>query len=57
VDITYCNNNCPIGKVAREQFLEINNSAYDAALDFRHFTANCFKTCPYKIEHFKTSKE
>lgn len=56
MDITYCNDYCPIGRAARDEFLNINNSAFDAAFDFRHFTANCFKTCYYKDKHYKESK-
>lgn len=51
MDITYCNDICPIGIAAREAFLEANNSAFDAAFDFRHFTDNCFKTCRFKDRH------
>lgn len=51
MDITYCNDSCPIGKAARELFLDFNNSAFDAAFDFRHFADNCFKVCPLKDKH------
>ena len=57
MDITYCNDECPIGKAARDEFLDLNNSAYDAAMDFRFFTDNCFKTCPYKDIHLKREQE
>lgn len=57
MDITYCNNECSIGIAAREKFLDLNNSAYDAAMDFRFFTDNCFKTCPYKAIHLKREQE
>jgi hypothetical protein len=57
MDITYCNDKCQIGKAAREVFLDINNSAYDAAIDFNFFTDNCYRTCPYKAEHCKEAKE
>lgn len=57
MDITYCNDECPIGKAARDEFLNLNNSAYDAAMDFRFFTDNCFKTCPYKAIHLKREQE
>jgi hypothetical protein len=53
MDITYCNGKCPIGQAARDRFLDENNSAFDAATDFRFFTDNCYKTCPYKSEHIK----
>lgn len=51
MNINYCNNCCPIGKAAKDVFLEINNSAFDAAFDFRYFAENCFKTCHCKNEH------
>ena len=57
MDITYCNYECPIGKAARDEFLNLNNSAYDAAMDFRFFTDNCFKTCPHKAIHLKREQE
>ena len=47
-DIMYCYEHCKIGKAASDTFLELNNSAFDAAIDFRCFVENCFKTCPYK---------
>lgn len=57
MDITYCHNECSIGKAASDKFLESNNSAYDAAIDFWHFTDNCFKNCPHKAEHVKRETE
>lgn len=57
MDIAYCNNNCNIGRAARDRFLEINNSAFDAATDFRFFTENCFKTCPHKEAHIEGEKQ
>lgn len=51
MNLEFCNNKCPIGKAAREDFLRSNNSAFDAAIDFWHFTDNCFKTCKYKEAH------
>lgn len=56
MDITYCNDQCPIGRAAREEFLKTNNSAFDAAFDFRHFTKNCFKACPFKDKHKEEPK-
>lgn len=47
-DIKYCGECCDIGKAAQEKFLDKNNSAFDAAIDFWDFTENCIKTCPYK---------
>jgi hypothetical protein len=57
MDITYCNDVCPIGKAARDKFLEINNSAFDAATDFRFFTDSCYKACQFKDEHQKREQE
>lgn len=51
MDITYCNDECSIGRAARDEFLAINNSAFDAAFDFRRFVNNCVKTCPHKDAH------
>ena len=45
---TYCNDVCPIGKAAKAVFLDLNNSVYDAVFDFKNFTANCKKQCPFK---------
>jgi hypothetical protein len=47
-DVTYCFEQCKIGKAASETFLELNNSAFDAVIDFRCFVNSCSKTCPYK---------
>lgn len=53
MDITFCYEHCGIGKAASDNFLNLNNSAFDAAFDFQGFVENCFKTCPYKSEHEK----
>lgn len=53
MNIVYCNEICTIGSAARNKFLEVNNSALDAAMDFRFFIDNCFETCPHKDEHVK----
>ena len=53
MDITYCYNNCTIGKAASDDFLASYNSAFDAAMEFNFFTRNCFKACPYKSKHCK----
>jgi hypothetical protein len=57
MDITYCNNKCQKGIEARDKFLNENNSAFDAAVDFWAFTDECYKTCPYKAEHEKPEQE
>ena len=51
MNVTYCDKQCKIGITARNKFLDEQNSAYDAALDFLAFTEKCFKTCPYKDAH------
>ena len=53
MNIEYCDKQCPIGVEARNKFLDKNNSAYDAAMDFHFFTEKCFETCPYKDKHTK----
>ena len=57
MNIRYCNEHCCIGQAAKEKFLDVNNSAIDAAMDFRFFIDNCFKTCPHKSAHTTTDKE
>lgn len=57
MDIAYCNDECSIGRAAIDKFLAMNNSAFDAAFDFRYFVDNCFKTCPHKAEHLKMQQE
>lgn len=47
----YCDNECPKGKMASEDFLSKSNSAFDAAIDFISFTEECFKTCPFVDQH------
>ena len=51
LNLTFCNNECSKGQAAKEQFLANNNSAFDAIIDFWHFTDECFNTCPYKEQH------
>ena len=51
MDITYCFEQCTIGRAAAERFLDNNNSAIGAACDFQYFTESCFKTCPRKNAH------
>lgn len=53
MDITYCYEQCDVGKAAGKKFLDLNNSAIDAAFDFQYFTDSCFETCPYKEAHDK----
>ena len=57
MNLNYCNYHCPIGIVAREKFLDENNSAYDAAIDFYFFAKDCFKTCKYKDKHVDTDNK
>ena len=53
MNCSYCDKVCPIGRQASKDFLDSNNSAYDAAMDFLAFVENCFRTCPYKDKHLK----
>jgi hypothetical protein len=53
LNLDYCYKICSVGKKAAAEFLDKNNSAYDAAIDFWSFTDECFKNCPYKDEHKK----
>ena len=55
MNIEYCDKFCAIGREKREELLDKNNSAYDAAMDFMWFTEKCFKTCPYKDKHVTTA--
>ena len=55
MNIEYCNNKCQKGIEAREKFLDENNSAYDAVIDFWSFASKCFETCPYKDKHIYTN--
>lgn len=56
MNITYCNEICPIGKAAKEYFLNANNSAYDAVFDMHRFVENCFNACPFKGAHKEEEK-
>ena len=42
----YCVTECELGKRKQKEFLEKNNSAYDAALDMIWFVEDCMRTCP-----------
>lgn len=44
----FCIKDCPLGKEKSKEFLDRNNSVYDAVLDMRAFVKECLKTCPYK---------
>ena len=57
LNIKYCNNRCQKGIEARNKFLNDQNSAYDAALDFTWFTEKCFETCPYKDKHAEEKRQ
>ena len=56
MNITYCDEQCPLGIKKSKEFLDNNNSAYDAALDFVWFAEKCFETCPYKDKHTEEKK-
>jgi hypothetical protein len=49
--VEYCYETCPIGKVASEVFLDLNNSVLSAVDEFDRFTVNCSKTCPFSNRH------
>jgi hypothetical protein len=49
----YCIKECPLGIEKSKEFLEINNSAYDAAMDMHFFVEKCINTCPYKDKFSK----
>ena len=57
MNIAYCCESCSIGKAASENFLAINNSAFDAAIDFQYFVDNCFKSCPHKAVHLVSEED
>lgn len=55
IDNKYCIKTCELGKRKSEEFLALNNSAYDAAMDMCAFVDKCRITCPHKNKH--TAKE
>lgn len=57
MDIEYCYKSCPIGSKAAEEFLDKNNSAFGAAIDFNLFVNKCAISCPYKEEHTSDTQE
>jgi hypothetical protein len=57
MNLDYCYKICQKGKKSGKEFLENSDSVFEAASDFRAFTENCFKTCPYKNEHTKEKSE
>lgn len=46
-DDTYCIKQCENGIAKSNEFLDNNNSAYDAAIDMWAFVEECKKTCPH----------
>lgn len=54
MNFDYCYKKCKLGKSKSAHLLAINNSAYDAAIDFRFFVDECYKTCPHKDQHVIT---
>lgn len=44
----FCIKECPLGIEKSEEFLDKNNSAFDAAMDMHCYVKECIKTCPYK---------
>ena len=58
IDNMYCIKKCPLGKQKSKEFLNYNNSAYDAAIDMQLFVENCKTTCAYnKINEEVNSHE
>ena len=52
----YCIDVCPIGKAKTTEFLEKNNSVFDAVTDMNIFVDHCKKTCP-KMRALELNKE
>jgi hypothetical protein len=48
MNFDYCDKECPIGIKASKEFLDKNNSAFDAALDFACFIKKCSETCHFR---------
>ena len=44
----FCIKGCPLGIEKSKEFLDKNDSAYDAAMDMYFFVEECLKTCPHK---------
>lgn len=57
LNITYCYEQCPVGRAASEEFLNTNNSVFGAAMEFQYFTENCFNTCPNKQVNINYNKD
>lgn len=55
MDTTYCYKECLLGKAKCIEYLKLNNSALEAAFDFKLFIEECSKTCPYKNLYCSTS--
>lgn len=51
----FCIKGCTLGKEKSREFLEQNNSVYDAAMDMHFFVKECLKTCPHK-DKFNTKE-
>jgi hypothetical protein len=51
----FCIKGCPLGKEKSREFLDKNNSVYDAAMDMYFFVDECVKTCPHK-DKFKAKE-
>ncbi len=44
----FCIKECPFGKEKSKEFLDKNNSVYDAVIDMQTFVKECIKTCPHR---------
>ena len=50
----FCIKECPLGIEKSEEFLDKNNSAFDAAMDMHCYVKECIKTCLYKDKFITT---
>ena len=48
LDISYCYEQCELGRAAVKRYLDTCESVFDAAVDFNNYYMLCVKTCPYK---------
>lgn len=53
----YCIKGCPIGKPKSEEFLKVNNSGIDAAIDMQFFVDKCVMAgCTHEKERLEYDK-
>lgn len=51
MNVEYCCKECVKGRAAKDIFLKLRESVFDAASDFDLFVEDCYKNCPYKDKH------